>query len=151
MFWCIFGSKYLWGEFASAPGQTCPCSGRSSSSHSSLDRVVVGVLFTYIYINISKLFAAKYDDLYNSVAYNEEDMATLLQNIHSKVDAQCNDCENIVIIDDVLNGINHVTNVMDTGWYIPITLFVLLTNYMFFYLCYSHQWCITGIPRMFLI
>ena len=41
--------------------------------------------------NISKLFATKYDDLYISVVYNEEDMASLLQNIHSKVDAQCND------------------------------------------------------------
>ena len=35
-------------------------------------------------------------------------MTSLLQNIHSKVDAQCNDSENIVTIDDVLNGINHV-------------------------------------------
>ena len=42
------------------------------------------------------------------VAYNEEDMASLLQNIDSKVDAKCDDCENIVTIDDVLNGINHV-------------------------------------------
>ena len=41
--------------------------------------------------NISKLFATKNDDLYNSVAYNEEDMTLLLQNIHSKADAQCND------------------------------------------------------------
>ena len=29
-------------------------------------------------------------------------------NKYSKVDAQCNDCENIVTVDDVLNGINHV-------------------------------------------
>ena len=28
---------------------------------------------------ISKLFATKYDDLYNSVAYNEENMASLLK------------------------------------------------------------------------
>ena len=57
--------------------------------------------------NIYKFFATKYDDLYNSLA-NEENMASLLQNIHSKVGAQCNDCENSVTIDDVLNGINHV-------------------------------------------
>ena len=36
--------------------------------------------------HISKLFATTYDDLCNSVAYNEEDMASLLQNTHSKVD-----------------------------------------------------------------
>ena len=36
--------------------------------------------------NISKLFATKYGDLYNSVAYNEKNMASLLQNIHNKVD-----------------------------------------------------------------
>ena len=103
--------------------------------------------------NIFLNYATKYDDLYNSVAYNEEDMASLLQNIHSKVDAQCNDCENIVTFDDVLMVLTmlKVTSVMNTSWYIPITLFVLLTNYMFFYLCYSHQWCITGIPRMVLI
>ena len=35
--------------------------------------------------NISKLFTTKYEDLYNSVAYNEKNMASLLQNIHSKV------------------------------------------------------------------
>ena len=35
--------------------------------------------------SMSKLFATKYDYLYNSVAYNEEDMASFLQNIHSKV------------------------------------------------------------------
>ena len=35
-------------------------------------------------------------------------MFSLLQNIHSQIDAQCNDCENIVTIDDVLNGINQV-------------------------------------------
>ena len=35
--------------------------------------------------NISKLFTTKHDDLYKSVAYNEEDMASLLQNIHSKM------------------------------------------------------------------
>ena len=29
--------------------------------------------------DISKVFATKYDDLYNSVAYNEEDMTSLLQ------------------------------------------------------------------------
>ena len=147
-------------------------------------------------------------------------------NKYSKVDAQCNDCENIVTVDDVLNGINHAkSNKCDgyglvytdhfiyaphkllvfsifvihingvsrvyPGWFLcshnstnhfiyaphillvflslsftsmvyhgytpdgfyvatiqPITLFMLLTNYLFFYLCYSHQWCITGIPRL---
>ena len=79
-------------------------------------------------------------------------MTLSLQSIHSKVDAQYNDCENIITIDDVLNCNSHVKSnkcggyglvytdhlihaphklhVMDTGWYIPITLFVLLTNYM---------------------
>ena len=33
--------------------------------------------------NIYKLFATKYNGLYNQVAYNEEDMASLFQNIHS--------------------------------------------------------------------
>ena len=37
--------------------------------------------------NISKLFAIKYDELYNSVACNE-DMSSLVQNIHSQIDAQ---------------------------------------------------------------
>ena len=93
--------------------------------------------------HIYKLFATKYDDLYNSVAYNDDDMASLLPNIHSNVDAQCNDCENSVTIDNVLMVSTKlkVTHMMDTGWYIPIILFMLLTNYMFFYLCYSHQWC----------
>ena len=67
--------------------------------------------------NSYKLFATKFDDLYNSVAYNEEDIASLLQNIRSKVDAQCNDSENIVTIDDVLNGINYVkSNICDGYW-----------------------------------
>ena len=33
---------------------------------------------------ISKLFAIKYDEVYNSVAYNEEDMSSLSQDIHSQ-------------------------------------------------------------------
>ena len=70
--------------------------------------------------NISILFA-KYDDLYNSVAYNEEDMASFLQNIYINVDAQCNDCENIVTIDDVLNGINHVKSTKCDGYGLAYT------------------------------
>lgn len=58
--------------------------------------------------NISKHFATKYEDLYNSVAYNDADMTSLLQNIHSKVDAHCNEGENTITVHDVLNGINHV-------------------------------------------
>ena len=33
---------------------------------------------------ISKLFAIKYNELYNSVAYNEEDISSLSQYIHSQ-------------------------------------------------------------------
>ena len=58
--------------------------------------------------NIYKLFATKYDELYNSEAYIEEDVFSLLQNIHSQIDAQCNNCETIVTVEDVLNGINQV-------------------------------------------
>ena len=54
-----------------------------------------------------------------AVAYNEEDMTSLLQHIHSKVDAQGNDCENIVTIDDVLNDINRVKSNKCDGCFSP--------------------------------
>ena len=34
-----------------------------------------------------------------------------------------------------------VTNVMDTGWYKLITLFVLLTNYVFLFLLFTSMVC----------
>ena len=105
---------------------------------------------------MAKIFinsASKYDDLYNSVAYNEGDMASLLQNIHNKLDAQCNDCENIVTIDNVLNGINHVKSNSCNGYGLVYTDHFIHTPHKlhFFYLCYSPQLSITGIPGMVLI
>ena len=37
------------------------------------------------------------------------------------MDAQCNDCENTVIIDDVLNGINHVKSNKCDGYRLVYT------------------------------
>ena len=92
--------------------------------------------------NISKLFATKYDKLYNSVAYNEEDVSSLLQNMHSQIDAQCNDCENIVTVQDILKGINQVKSNKYDGYGLFYTdHFIHATHklHVFLSLCYSRQ------------
>ena len=80
-------------------------------------------------------------------------MRSLLQNIHSKVDAQCNDCEYIVTIDDVLNGINHVKSNKCDGYGLVYTDNFSRAPHklrvLFFYHCYSHQWLSRVYPIWF--
>ena len=47
-------------------------------------------------------------------------MSSLLQNTLNAIDAQCNECENIVTVEDVLNGINQIkSNKYDgCGWFL---------------------------------
>ena len=59
-------------------------------------------------------------------------MSSLLQNIHSQIDAQYNDCKNIITVEDILVLIVvltrlKVTNLMDMGWFILIILLLLFT------------------------
>ena len=91
-------------------------------------------------------FCSSYEQLYILVAYNKEDVTSLLKK-HNKED----DGENTRLVEVTFTAvflILRVADVMYMEWYIAITLFTLLTNYMFVCLCYVHHWCITGKCQM---
>ena len=79
-------------------------------------------------------------------------MSSLLQNIHSQIDAQCNDGENIVTVENVLNDIKQVKSNKSDGYGLLYTnRFIHAPHTLHVFLCHSWQWCVTGIPRMTLV
>ena len=58
-----------------------------NKSNASLPSTVDNVQGTE---NISNLFAEKYNDLYNSVSYNSEDMSSILSDLESQITTKCN-------------------------------------------------------------